>query len=114
MCVEDDEGEFPAEVMMRKKVRSLIGTWHDIHDKPITFDARRFHQLESRTPRRSYVGLGGIHPRAFKHIPDGLGLRVSGFGFRVQGLGGLDRGSSLSEGLFLGPPDLAAPLMKGS
>ena len=44
--VEDDEGKFPAEVTMRKKVRPLIGMWHDIHDKPITLDGRRFHQLE--------------------------------------------------------------------
>ena len=44
--VEDENGSCPAEVKLRTKTRSLMGTWHDIHDKPITFDARRFHQVE--------------------------------------------------------------------
>ena len=44
--VEDENGSFPAEVKLRTKTRSLMGTWHEIHDKPITFDARRFYQVE--------------------------------------------------------------------
>ena len=34
------------KVKMKTKTRALIGTWHDIHNRPITFDARRFHQVE--------------------------------------------------------------------
>ena len=44
--VEDENGSFPAEVKLRTNTRSLMGTWHDIHDKPIAFDARRSHQVE--------------------------------------------------------------------
>ena len=35
--VEDENGDAAEEVNMKTKVRSLIGSWHDIHDKPIAF-----------------------------------------------------------------------------
>ena len=44
--VEDENGDASEKVEMKTKTRALIGTWHDIHDRPITFDARRFHQVE--------------------------------------------------------------------
>ena len=44
--VEDENGDAPEKVEMKTKTRTLLGTWHDIHDRPITFDARRFHQVE--------------------------------------------------------------------
>ena len=40
--VEDENGD-AAEVNMKTKVRSLIGFWHDVHDKPITFDVPKSH-----------------------------------------------------------------------
>ena len=36
--VENENGDVPAEVQMKTKTRALIGSWHDIYDKPITFD----------------------------------------------------------------------------
>ena len=44
--VEDENGDASEKVEMKTKTRALIGTWYDIHDKPITFDARRFYQVE--------------------------------------------------------------------
>ena len=44
--VEDENGDAPEKVEMKTKTRALVGTWHDIHDRPITFDARRFDQVE--------------------------------------------------------------------
>ena len=49
--VEDENGDAPEKVQMKTKTRALIGTWHDIHDKPITFDARR----------GSHVGSCGLY-----------------------------------------------------
>ena len=77
--VEDDDGKHPAQVTLRKKVRPLIGTWHDIHDKPITFDARRFHQLE---PHLGHMwALAAYTPQAFKHVSDELSSRLDSLGF---------------------------------
>ena len=66
--VEDENGSFPAEVKLRTKTRSLMGTWHDIHDKPITFDARRFHQVEQHEGHMS--ALAAYIPQAFRWISD--------------------------------------------
>ena len=66
--VQDENGNSPAEVDMKSGVRSLIGTWYDIHDKPITFNARRFHQLE---PHEGHMwALAAYTPQAFKHAWD--------------------------------------------
>ena len=66
--VEDENGSFPAEVKLRTKTRSLMGMWHDIHDKPITFDARRFHQVEQREGHM--WALAAYVPQAFRWISD--------------------------------------------
>ena len=77
--VEDENGKSPAEVKMKSSVRSLIGTWHDIHDKRITFNARRFHQLE---PHEGHMwALAAYTPQAFKHASDDIASRLERLGF---------------------------------
>ena len=77
--IEDEKGDAPAEVQMKTKTRSLIGTWHDIHDKPITFDARRFHQVE---PHEGHIwALAAYTPRAFRWLTNENAARLSSLGF---------------------------------
>ena len=61
--VENENGSFPVQVKLRTKTRFLMGTWHDIHDKPMTFDARRFHQVEPHEGTR--VGSGCLRSASF-------------------------------------------------
>ena len=80
--VEDENGDAAEEVNMKTKVRSLIGSWHDIHDKPITFDARRFHQVE---PHEGHVwALAAYTPRAFKWLTNENAARLSSLGFPLS------------------------------
>ena len=77
--VEDENGHVPAEVQMKHKTRALIGTWHDIHDKPSTFDARRFHQVE---PHEGHMwAMAAYTPQAFKWLTDENAGRLLSLGF---------------------------------
>ena len=77
--VEDENGDAPEKVEMKTRTRALIGTWHDIHDKPITFDARRFHQVE---PHEGHMwALAAYTPRAFLWMKDDDASRLSSLGF---------------------------------
>ena len=77
--VEDENGDASEKVQMKTKTRALIGTWHDIHDKPITFDARRFHQVEPHEGRM--WTLAAYTPRAFLWMKDDDASRLSSLGF---------------------------------
>ena len=44
--IEDDEGTSMEKLSKNGKVRELKGSWVDIHDKPVSFNARRFHKIE--------------------------------------------------------------------
>ena len=44
--IEDEEGTSIETTTKNGKVRELKGTWIDIHDKPMSFNARRFHKIE--------------------------------------------------------------------
>ena len=77
--VENENGDAPAEVQLRTKTRALIGSWHDIHDKPITFDARRCHQVE---PHEGHMwAMAAYTPQAFKWLNDENAARLSSLGF---------------------------------
>ena len=52
--LEDDEGDSTAWLEDKKGGRELRGRWLDMHDKPVSFDARRFIR-SSRT--RAACGL---------------------------------------------------------
>ena len=44
--IEDDEGTSIEKLSKHDKVRELKGSWVDIHDKPVSFNARHFHKIE--------------------------------------------------------------------
>ena len=75
---ELENGDAPDKVEMKTKTRAH-GTWHDIHDKPITFDARRFHQVE---PHEGHTrALAAYTPRAFLWMKDDDASRLASLGF---------------------------------
>ena len=77
--IEDENGDAPAEVQMKSKIRALIGSWHDIRDKPITFNARRFHQVE---PHEGHMwALAAYTLQAFKWLTNENAERLSSLGF---------------------------------
>ena len=77
--MEDENADAPEKVEMKTKTRALIGTWHDIHDRPITFDARRFHQVE---PHEGHMwALAAYTPRAFLRMKDDDASRLSSLDF---------------------------------
>ena len=77
--VEDENGDAPEKVEMKTKTRALLGTWHDIHDSPITFDARRFHQVE---PHEGHMwALAAYTPRAFLWMKDDDASRLASLSF---------------------------------
>ena len=51
--IEDEEGTSIETTTKNGKVRELKGTWIDIHDKPMSFNARRFHKIE---PHEGHCG----------------------------------------------------------
>ena len=50
--IEDEEGTSIETTSKNGKVRELKGTWIDIHDKPMSFNARRFHKIEPHEGQR--------------------------------------------------------------
>ena len=46
MWIEDHEGDSTAWLADKKRERELRGRWLDMHDQPVSFDARRYHMVE--------------------------------------------------------------------
>ena len=50
------------------KVRELKGTWIDIHDRPMSFNARRFHKIE---PHEGHMwALAAYTPQSLERCSD--------------------------------------------
>ena len=64
---------------MKNKLQHLKGTWHDIHNKGLSFDARRFHQVEPHQGRM--WALAAYTPQAVKHATEEQILRLSSLHF---------------------------------
>ena len=65
---------------MKTKTQALIGAWHDIHDKPITFDARRFHQVVEPHEGEMWA-MAAYTPQTFKWLNDENATRLSSLNF---------------------------------
>ncbi|OLP80782.1 hypothetical protein AK812_SmicGene38759 [Symbiodinium microadriaticum] len=61
--IEDDEGDSPAWLEDKKGGRELRGRWLDMHDKPVSFDARRYHKVEPH--EGSMWALAAYVPQAY-------------------------------------------------
>ena len=61
--------ELPSKLLPKTaKFRELKGTWIDIHDKPMSFNARRFHKIE---PHEGQMwALAAYTPQSFERCSD--------------------------------------------
>ena len=56
------------------KVHELKGTWIDIHDRPMSFNARRFHKIE---PHEGVMwALAAYTPQSFERCSDEVCSRL--------------------------------------
>ena len=77
--VEDDEGDSTAWLADKKGARELRGRWVDMHDKPVSFDARRYHMVEPH--EGSMWALAAYVPQAYARATEQHreALREAGF-----------------------------------
>ena len=68
--IEDEQGTSLDEVVMKNKIHQLRGSWLDMHDNSVSFDARRFHKVE---PHVGHSGpLRHTLPLLSVFVADGL------------------------------------------
>ena len=77
--IEDDEGDSTAWLADKKGGRELRGRWLDMHDKPVSFDARRYHMVEPH--EGSMWALAAYVPQAYARATEQhrQALREAGF-----------------------------------
>ncbi|CAE7353893.1 unnamed protein product [Symbiodinium sp. CCMP2592] len=77
--IEDDEGDSTAWLADKKRGRELPGRWLDMHDKPVSFDARRYHMVEPH--EGSMWALAAYVPQAYARATEQHreALREAGF-----------------------------------
>ena len=77
--IEDDEGDSMARLATKKGERELRGRWLDMHDKPVSFDARRYHMVEPH--EGSMWALAAYVPQAYTRSTEQhrQALREAGF-----------------------------------
>ena len=77
--IEDDEGDSVTRLATKKGERELRGRWLDMHDKPVSFDARRYHMVEPH--QGSMWALAAYVPQAYARATDQhrQALREAGF-----------------------------------
>ena len=62
--IEDDEGTSTEKLAKKNKAFELKGSWIDIHGKPVSFKARRFHKIE---PHEGHMwALAAYTPQSFR------------------------------------------------
>ena len=66
--IEDEEGTSIETTSKNGKVRELKGTWINIHDKPMSFNARRFHKIEQHEGHM--WALAAYTPQSFERCSD--------------------------------------------
>ncbi|CAE7236559.1 unnamed protein product [Symbiodinium sp. CCMP2592] len=77
--IEDDEGDSTAWLADKKGERELRGRWLDMHEKPVSFDARRYHMVEPH--EGSMWALAAYVPQAYARATEQhrQALREAGF-----------------------------------
>ena len=77
--IEDHEGDSTAWLADKKRERELRGRWLDMHDQPVSFDARRYHMVEPH--EGSMWALAAYVPQAYARATEQhrQALREAGF-----------------------------------
>ena len=79
MWIEDDEGASMEKLNKNNKVCELKGSWVDIHDKLVSFNARRFHKIE---PHEGHIwALAAYTPQSFRRCSHEVCLQLEELGF---------------------------------
>ena len=81
--IEDDEGDSTARLEDKKGGRELRGRWLDMHDKPVSFDARRYHK-EVEPHEGSMWALAAYVPQAMLGRRSSTGRRSGKQVFRCR------------------------------
>ena len=82
--IEDEQGTSLDEVVMKNKIHQLRGSWLDMHDNPVSFDARRFHKVE---PHAGHMwAIAAYTPTAFKRCSNENCEELTSLGFPVPRL----------------------------
>ena len=63
--IEDENGQATTMLETKNGQKLLHGTWIDMHDAPVTFNARKYHMLEKH--RGNMWAFAAYTPQAFKH-----------------------------------------------
>ena len=80
--VEDDDGT-SSELRVTKPTHSSFGDlWIDMHDKPVSFNARRFHKVEPHEGRM--WAIAAYTPQAFARCSPQNCNAAARLGFPVQ------------------------------
>ena len=80
--IEDDEGTSIEKLSKNGKVRKLKGSWFEIHDQPMSFNARRFHKIEQHEGHM--WALAAYTPQSFRRCSDEVCLELKELGFPLQ------------------------------
>ena len=81
--VEDEQGTSKAHLATKNGLGKLNGTWVDMHNTPVSFDARRFHQVEPHEGKM--WALAAYTPQAFKRCTPTHRKKLSSLGFPLTG-----------------------------
>ena len=78
--VEDDDGTSPEVRVTKRNTQQLWGSWIDMHDEPVSFDARRFHKVEPHEGRM--WAIAAYTPQAFARCSSENRDAATALGFR--------------------------------
>ena len=77
--IEDDNGQATALLETKSGQKLLRGTWVDMHDKAVSFNARKYHMLEKH--RGNMWALAAYTPQAYKHAHESYVADLMELGF---------------------------------
>ena len=77
--VEDERGTSKAHLATKNGFRELSGMWVDMYNTPVSFDARRFHQVEPH--EGNMWALAAYTPQAFKRCTLQHRQKLTSLGF---------------------------------
>ena len=82
--IEDENGQATALLETKSGQKLLRGTWVDMHDKAVSFNARKYHMLEKH--RGNMWALAAYTPQAYKHAHESHVAELNELGFPVPPL----------------------------
>ena len=84
--IEDDEGTSPDEIVMKNKIHRLRGSWFNMHDNPVSFNARRYHKVE---PHEGHMwAIAAYTLTAFRRCSDEKKRELTSLGFPLPDANG--------------------------